>query len=151
MPTEIMKKLGICPYHPLNLLPSGPIMDRIDMWVFVDSVNYKTLDQKNKEGSQTKKARESILNARLIQKERFQKENITKNAEMSTRDIDKYITLQDDVREMLHTASQNLSLSPRSYHRILKCARTIADISRSKEILKEHVLEAIQYKENKFS
>ena len=121
------------------------------MWVFVDSVNYKTLDQKNKEGSQTKKARESILNARLIQKERFQKENITKNAEMSTRDIDKYITLQDDVREMLHTASQNLSLSPRSYHRILKCARTIADISRSKEILKEHVLEAIQYKENKFS
>ena len=130
---------------------TGPIMDRIDMWVYVDSVNYKTLDQKNKEGSQTKKARESVLNARLIQKERFQKEKITKNAEMSSRDIDNYITLEDDVRDMLHTASQNLSLSPRSYHRILKCARTIADVSRSKEILKEHVLEAIQYKENKFS
>lgn len=130
---------------------TGPIMDRIDMWVYVDKVNYKTLDQKNREGVQTKKAREEIKMAKQTQQERFKEEKINKNAEMSARDIDKYIELKEEERDILHTASQNLSLSPRGYHRILKCARTIADVSGSKKILKDHILEAIQYKENKFN
>ena len=129
---------------------TGPIMDRIDMWIYIDKVDYKVLDEiNNTDGISTKNARECVLRAREIQRERFKGTPITKNSEMTTRYIDQHIQLDEGVREIFHSAAKKLSMSPRGYHRTLKCAQTIADLEGNKKIQEQNILEAIQYRENR--
>ncbi len=125
---------------------SGPILDRIDLWLEVPHVDYETLTKKQTGTEETTTARASILSARETQKNRLAGTGVTCNAEMSARDIDAKVSLSPQVSDLLRTSSAKLNLSPRSYHRVIKVARTIADIEGSREIEVPHLLEALQYR-----
>ena len=123
---------------------SGPILDRIDVWLEVPHVDFDTLQNLPRKEGETTTARSQILSARKQMHARSKSE--LSNAHLGARDIEKMIELSDEVKLLLKQASQKLNLSPRSYHKLLKVARTIADIEDSKDIEREHVLEALQYR-----
>jgi magnesium chelatase family protein len=129
---------------------SGPILDRIDLWLEVPHVDYDTLTEKRARhsGEETTAAREQILAARERAAARYQplKRTIRTNSQLTAREIEQAITITDDVHDLLKTSSQKLNLSPRSYHRLIKVARTIADLDDCEEITPKHVLEALQYR-----
>jgi magnesium chelatase family protein len=124
---------------------SGPILDRIDLWLEVPHVDYETLTTLKTETGETEKARQQVLLARERMLAR-QGTRATTNSSLSARDIDELITLSDDVKDLLKLSSSKLNLSPRSYHRLIKVARTIADLADSDHIEVPHVLEALQYR-----
>jgi magnesium chelatase family protein len=126
---------------------SGPIIDRIDIWTEVSKVDHDKLTQKS-ERSESIPARERIMRARNLQKKRFEKENrkISTNSEMSARDIATILQISDEVKDILNRSAKTLDLSARSYHKIIKLARTIADLDSSPEIAPAHILEAISYR-----
>lgn len=125
---------------------SGPILDRIDIWIDVLHVDYDTLQEKASNEEETKRARKAIARARDTQMTRLRGRGVTTNAEMTSRDIDETISLQEDVQALLKKSAQSLNLSPRSYHRLIKVARTIADLEDCVEIEVPHLLEALQYR-----
>lgn len=125
---------------------SGPILDRIDLWLPVPHVDYETLTKSSVGSDETARAREQVLNARERMLERLTGRGVRTNAEMSARDIDATITLTDPVKELLRLSSAKLNLSPRSFHRVIKVARTIADLEGTEHIEQKHVLEALQYR-----
>jgi magnesium chelatase family protein len=129
---------------------SGPILDRIDLWLPVPHVNYETLTEKRavgeEGGSETARAREQIIRARERQRTRLDGLGITTNAEMSARDIERLIEFSPSVLTLLKTSAEKLRLSPRSYHRLVKVARTLADLEDKEQIDEKHVLEALQYR-----
>jgi len=125
---------------------SGPILDRIDLWLEVPHVPYDTLTSLPSKVEETKAARSKITAARAHQDNRFLQQAAKTNAAMTARDIEQLITLDDDVKDLLKTSSAKLNLSPRSYHRLIKVSRTIADLDDSEEITISHVLEALQYR-----
>lgn len=124
---------------------SGPIADRIDLWVTMGPVELGELGKRNKVGSETRVARGKVLKARGMQKTRSQK----LNSELSPRELDELVPLAPKVRTILEKAGARLSLSPRAFHRVIKVARTIADLDLSREISESHILEALQYRERK--
>jgi len=126
---------------------SGPIMDRIDLWVSVGNVDYKKLGEEGN-GEKSIYIKNRVENARKIQKERFKKHgrNISTNSEMNVKDLSNIIKLEDDVRNLLDNSAEQLGLSARAYHRVIKIARTIADLENSLDIKQNHILEAIQYR-----
>ncbi len=125
---------------------SGPILDRIDLWLEVPHVDYDTLTTLNTTTGETVRAREQITSARAMMAARLNPRGHSTNATMTARDIEEVIHIKDDVRELLKVSSAKLNLSPRSYHRLLKVARTIADLASSEHIAVPHVLEALQYR-----
>jgi len=127
---------------------SGPIIDRIDMWVEVSQINYEKLGEKESDKKETPEIKERIIKARKIQKERFEKakRKIKTNSEMEAKDIGKIAKLNEKAKEILNTSAKKLDLSARAYHRIIKLARTIADLDNSEEIKTPHILEALQYR-----
>ncbi len=125
---------------------SGPILDRIDLWIEVPHIDYETLTNLQRTTNETKEARNKISVARKKQKDRLKDRGVNTNAEMTSRDIDYCISLNEEVSNLLKLSSEKLNLSPRSYHRLIKVARTIADLGEAEEILTEHVLEALQYR-----
>ncbi len=125
---------------------SGPILDRIDLWLEVPHVPYDTLIALPSKNDETKIAREGILKAREEQSNRFEKTITNTNSGMSARDIEQLIILDDEVKDLMKISSKKLNLSPRGYHRLIKVARTIADLDSSSNIKKQHVLEALQYR-----
>jgi magnesium chelatase family protein len=128
---------------------SGPIIDRIDIWLNVNKVDYEKLSAtvSTSESSQTIRTR--IIEARRRQRARFKKHSIDKhfNSEMNAGDIEKCIALEKDVRELLSTSAQRLELSGRGFHRVIKVAQTIADLAGDGPITKENLLEALQYRQ----
>lgn len=125
---------------------SGPILDRIDLWIEVPHVPYETLTNLTRNEGETSIAREAVATAREKQRDRLKGRGVTTNAEMTSRDIDDKITLSDKVKEILKLSSAKLNLSPRSYHRLIKVSRTIADLDDKENIEPEHVFEALQYR-----
>lgn len=126
---------------------SGPIMDRIDLWVSVNNVDYKKLGEEGS-GEKSEKIKERILHARAVQKNRFKNsgKDIKTNSEMNVKDISSLVKLSKEVRDILDQSAERLALSARAYHRVIKIARTIADLEGSAEITANHILEAIQYR-----
>jgi magnesium chelatase family protein len=124
---------------------SGPLLDRIDIQVQVDEVKYIELtSEESAETSET--VRKRVNRARLIQKERFKNDGILTNADMGERQIKKYCKLSGECEVMLKNAYETLHLSPRARSRIIKVARTIADMALYDDIRPEHILDAISYR-----
>ncbi len=127
---------------------SGPIMDRIDIWVSVGNVDYKKLGDEGGEGERSEEIKKRVIKAREIQKNRFKKlgKKISTNSEMGVKDLTSMVKLSKEVRELLDDSAERLALSARAYHRVIKIARTIADLEGSPEVKASHILEAIQYR-----
>lgn len=125
---------------------SGPLLDRIDIHVEVVPVPFRELsEEQNSERSESILQR--VIAARKIQEDRFEKDEGThSNAQMSSRLLRKFGKLDTAGQQLLKTAMEKLSLSARAYDRILKVARTIADLDASENIQPEHLAEAIQYR-----
>ena len=124
---------------------SGPLLDRIDLQVEVDSVKYDDLISEGAEESSAQvKAR--VEAARAVQRERFLNEGIRANANMGERQLKKYCRLSPSCEEVLRQAFESLHLSARARSRIIKVARTIADLDYSAEISERHILEAASYR-----
>ena len=130
---------------------SGPIIDRIDLWLEVDRVLPHDLSE-GPEGAGSYIFRSKVSEARKIQRERFGKlkSKLHRNSEMSARDIVNFVFLEPEARQTLNLAAERLNFSPRVYHRMLKVARTIADLENSVNITRDHVLEAVEYRPKKF-
>ena len=126
---------------------SGPIIDRVDLWVSVGNVDYKKLGGEGT-GEKSESIKNRIIRAREIQKERFKKwgRDINTNSEMNVKDLGVMVNLSGKVRDLLDDSAERLSLSARAYHRVIKIARTIADLDNSENIEEHHILEAIQYR-----
>lgn len=124
---------------------SGPLLDRIDLHVEVDSISYEELTQYQLEESSVK-IKERVNKARNLQLNRFKDSNIYFNAKMGDKEFKQYCNLSKDCSQLLEKAFNRLNLSARAYSRILKVARTIADLDGKENIEKEHLLEAIQYR-----
>lgn len=130
---------------------SGPIVDRVDIWVTVGSVDFDKLSTDKLEGEKSSSIKERVKQAREIQIKRFSSNNsaarkIDTNSEMNVKDLAIYAPLDDETRKILNQSAESLQLSARAYHRIIKLARTIADLEGSKNIKTPHILEAIQYR-----
>lgn len=124
---------------------SGPLLDRIDLVITVPRLTTDELIQKG-ESEPSAKIRERIVRARKIQAQRYQNDGILTNSELTTKLIKKYCVLSDKCTEILKFAAQKYNLSGRKYNRILKLARTIADLDNSENITELHISQALQYK-----
>lgn len=120
---------------------SGPIMDRIDLWVFVQNVNYEELSKQNTDNNLSNEMRDKVQNVR-----KFVNKRQKLNRSLSPKDLDVYAKLDTEVRDTLNNLASTLNISPRVYHRLIRVARTIADLDNSAEIKKEHIIEAFQYR-----
>src|SRR5437870_558146 len=125
---------------------SGPLLDRIDIHLEVPAVKYRALaDQGGGESSEA--VRERVDRARAVQRERFaSRPGVYANAHMAPRDIRVFCRVSDGADALLRTAITRLALSARAYHRILKIARTLADLEGAADLQPKHVSEAIQYR-----
>ena len=124
---------------------SGPLMDRIDIHIDVPAVPYKDLRNSNP-GENSKEIRERVKKARDIQLKRFSRAKIYSNSQMKSKLIKKYCAIDNNSHDMLEKAIDKFGLSARAFNRILKIARTIADLENSEKILTHHVSEAVQYR-----
>jgi magnesium chelatase family protein len=125
---------------------SGPLLDRIDIHMEVPRLNQDELLQTGGTGEPSALIRQRVITARAVQKERFSGTPLHCNAHMQARQIKQYCAVTDDVRDLLRSAITQLGLSARAYDRILKLARTIADLDGKEDIEMTHVAEAIQYR-----
>jgi magnesium chelatase family protein len=125
---------------------SGPLLDRIDIHLEVPAVKYQALTEAAA-GEPSEAIRERVDRARLLQRERFAKRRgIYANAHMAPRDIRAFCRVSDGADALLRTAITRLGLSARGYHRVLKIARTIADLDGAGDLEPKHVSEAVQYR-----
>lgn len=124
---------------------SGPLLDRIDIQIEVTPVKYKKLDS-NENIETSKQIKQRVDMARQIQRNRYKEEKIYSNSQLTPKLIEKYCKLDTEGKNILQAAFEKLGLSARAYGRILKVARTIADLDQSKEIKQKHIAEAIQYR-----
>lgn len=144
------------PYHECTCRPgqvqrymnkiSGPLMDRIDIQLEVTPVPVKELNSAPA-GEPSAAIRERVVRARAIQTERFKDEpGIHCNAQMNTRLLTKFVTLDAEAAAVMEKVMDRLGLSARAYERILKVARTIADLAGSEQVTKTHIAEAVSYR-----
>ncbi|MEK6777983.1 MAG: YifB family Mg chelatase-like AAA ATPase [bacterium] len=142
-------------YHPCRCSPvqieryrsriSGPLMDRIDIQIEVPAVQYQELSGE-RDGEKSAVIRQRINLARKTQRERYQEKGISCSAEMNTQMIEEHCRLNAESQELLKRAMSDLGFSARAYHKILKVARTIADLAGDEEIRLEHLAESLQYR-----
>lgn len=124
---------------------SGPILDRIDLLVNVSKVKNTDFFKEIKEES-SENVRDRVQLARNKQTERFKNENVFSNSEMNQQMIKSFIKLDSESEELLKKAMDKLNLTARSYYRVLKVARTIADLENSEVIIKDHITEALSFR-----
>ena len=127
---------------------SGPLLDRIDIHIEVPSVDYEKLSS-DRLGETSETIRKRVQAARDIQNKRFangESKDIVCNADMRVGEVRQFCQLQDEGKSLIRSAMTQLNLSARAYHRILKLARTIADLAGSEEIQSVHLAEALQYR-----
>ncbi len=124
---------------------SGPLMDRIDLQIEVDNITYDELRTKHA-GETSAQIKARINRVRDIQRKRFANDGILTNAEMNAKQLAKYCQIDKECERLLQKAFDKLNLSARGTTRILKVARTIADIEECENILPTHIAEAIQYR-----
>lgn len=124
---------------------SGPLLDRIDIHIEIPALKYKELSQ-TQEGETSQEIKKRVERAHEIQRERFKTDGIFYNAQMRTKMIRKYCLLEEEAKELLRLAIQELGFSARAYDKILKVSRTVADLDGSEYILAQHISEAIQYR-----
>ncbi len=120
-------------------------MDRIDIFVEVPHVEYEKLAD-NRIGEKSARVRERVESARAVQARRFAGTKISCNTEMTPAEVREHCRLEDSAQSLLKTAMKQLYLSARAFHRILKLARTIADLDKAETIKANHLAEAIQYR-----
>jgi magnesium chelatase family protein len=121
---------------------SGPILDRIDLFTEVQRQHLGKADNKN----QPRNFRESILTAKNIQSQRFRDSPISANSQMILKEISQFCRLAAPAKKILNEAVEHFQLSGRQYHKTIKVARTIADLSQKTIIEEEHIAEALQYR-----
>lgn len=124
---------------------SGPLLDRLDIHIEVPPVDYNQLSDKET-GEPSAEIRKRVNEARKIQIERFRGTDVTCNAKMTSALTRKYCVLSESASKTLELSFEKLGLSARAYDKILKVARTIADLDKSENIENKHILEAIQYR-----
>ncbi len=127
---------------------SGPLLDRIDIHIEVPRVDYEKLSA-DRLGESSEAIRTRVQAARDLQNQRFSKKgssDIVCNADMRVGEIRQYCKVGDEGQRLMRAAMTQLNLSARAYHRILKLARTISDLSGSEEIQSVHLAEALQYR-----
>ncbi len=124
---------------------SGPLLDRMDIQVEVAPLEYSDLTSQTKEESSAQ-VRERICNARAIQEERFKGTDTKCNAEMTPAQLREFCSLTEEASRKMAAAFDRMGLSGRAYDRILKVARTIADLNGSQQIESKHLMEALQYR-----
>ncbi len=124
---------------------SGPFMDRMDIYVEVPHIEYEKLAD-NRLGEKSENVRKRVEAARALQLTRFKGSKITCNAEMTPAEVRENCRLEDSAQSLLKAAMKQLYLSARAFHRILKLARTIADLENAEFIQSHHLAEAIQYR-----
>ena len=135
-PHQIQKYLGKI---------SGPLLDRIDLHIEVPSLKWKEIS--STETSETSSAiRERVGRAREIQQNRFEGQGIHCNAQMTSTQLRKYCSLDEPSQSLLKAAMEKFGLSARAYDRILKVARTIADLDNEENLKSSYIAEAIQYR-----
>jgi magnesium chelatase family protein len=126
---------------------SGPLLDRIDLHVEVTPVAFSELSNNNSKGETSEQIRERVIKAREIQSERYKDQpGLYANAQISSKQLREICVLDQVSETLLKKAMERLNLSARAYDRILKVARTIADLAASEKIKAEHIAEAIQYR-----
>jgi magnesium chelatase family protein len=124
---------------------SGPLLDRVDIHIEVPAVAYRELTANASETS-SQEIRERVTQARALQMARFRRSRIYCNAQMNSRHIRAFCSIEAASQQLLESAIQTLALSARAYHRILKIARTLADLDAVDTIGPDHIAEAVQYR-----
>ena len=124
---------------------SGPLIDRVDIFVEVPHVDYEKLAD-DRLGEKSEKAQARVIAARSLQRKRFGRTRLTCNAEMTPTEVRDFCQVEESAKSLLKAAMKQLYLSARAFHRILKLARTIADLENSNIIKAHHLAEAIQYR-----
>lgn len=124
---------------------SGPLLDRIDIHIEVPALQYRELVEKE-DGESSKTIKQRVTQARERQLERFKGSKIYSNSQMSHKQIRKYCAIDEEAKELLKMAINELGISARAYDKILKVARTVADLTDNEEITTNHISEAIQYR-----
>ena len=120
-------------------------MDRMDLFINVPALKFEKLTAESNDFS-SQKVREKVERARMVQKERFKEEKILTNSEMNIPQIKKYCQVDSKSQDLLRKYVNSGKCSARGYHRVLKVARTIADLENSADIRFEHVAEALMYR-----
>jgi len=124
---------------------SGPLLDRIDIFAQVPRIEYEKLTEERM-GESSEEVRSRVEGARSVQRERFQGTRLTCNAEMTPVEVKDFCHVEAEAQSLLRAAMNQLALSARAFHRILKLARTIADLAGAQTINASHLAEAIQYR-----